>query len=58
VDHTLGNPLTIEVGQQVDQVEVLEQERAILADSLELLGVRDRSTIGSRVHGLLRVLEG
>lgn len=37
---TLRNPLTVEVSKQVDQMKILEQQRAILADSLRALGVR------------------
>ena len=31
--------LTVEVGQQIDQMEVLQQQRAILPDSLGALGI-------------------
>lgn len=58
MDDTLGDSLTIEMSEQIDQVEILEQERAILADPLEFLWVWNRSTVGSRVHGLLGILEG
>jgi hypothetical protein len=58
MDDTLGDTLTIEMSEQVDQMEVLEQERAVLANPLKLLWVRDRSTVGGRVHGLLSILEG
>jgi hypothetical protein len=58
VDDTLGNALAIEVGQQIDQVEVLEQEGAVLANPLELLGVCNRSAIRCGVDGLLGILEG
>jgi len=40
VNNTLGYPFTIKVSKQVDQVEILKQERAILADSLGALGIR------------------
>lgn len=42
MDDTLGNTLTVEVGKQVDQVEVLKQKRAIGADSLTGLRVANR----------------
>jgi hypothetical protein len=58
MDHPLGDTLTIEMSKEVDQVEILEQERAILANPLELLGVWDRGTIGSCVDRLFGVLEG
>jgi hypothetical protein len=58
VDDTLGDPLAIEVGEKVDQVKVLEEERAILAHALKLLGVWYGSSIGRGVDRLLRVLEG
>jgi hypothetical protein len=35
----LWDTLTIEMRKKIDQVEVLEQERAILADSLGALGI-------------------
>lgn len=38
--YTLRNPLTIKVSKQVNQVEILKQERAILANSLGALGIR------------------
>ena len=45
VDNTLGNSLAVEVGQEINQVEVLQQERAILASSLGLIWVRDGGAI-------------
>jgi hypothetical protein len=54
---TLWDTLTIEMSQQIDQVEVLKQERAILTNSLECLGVFDWASIGSGVEWLLGVLE-
>ncbi len=53
--NTLGDTLTIEMGQQINQVEILEQERAILPDSLVCLWVLDRASIGSGVKWLLVV---
>lgn len=38
--YTLRNSLTIKVSKQVNQVEILKQERAILANSLGALGIR------------------
>lgn len=58
MDDTLGDTLAIKVSEQVDQVEVLEKERTILANTLELLGMWYGSSIGCGVDGLLRVLEG
>lgn len=55
VDDTLGNALTIEVGKEVDQVEVLEQERTIRADALRSLWVEDGAAIGGGVNRLLVV---
>lgn len=37
VDDTLGNTLTIEVGEEVDKMEILEEERSVLAYTLCLV---------------------
>jgi hypothetical protein len=34
MDHSFGDSLAIEMGEQIDQVKVLEEKRAILSDSL------------------------
>jgi len=47
VYNPLWDTLTIEMGQQIDQMEVLKQERAITTDSLVGLWVLDRASIGS-----------
>ena len=57
VDDTLGDTLTVEMGQHVNQMEVLEQERTILADSLVLLWVLNGTSIRGGVQWPLRVLE-
>jgi hypothetical protein len=56
--NTLWNTLTIKMGQQVNQVEILEQERTILSNSLVSLRVCHGASIGGRVDWLLRILEG
>lgn len=48
-------PLTVKMGQEINQVEILQQERAHRPRTLPSFGVLDRSTIGGRVHGLLAV---
>lgn len=53
VDDTLGDALPVEVGEQVDEVVVLEEERSALADSLGLVRVWDGDTIGGRVDEVL-----
>jgi 1,4-dihydroxy-2-naphthoyl-CoA synthase len=58
VDNSLRDTLAIEMGQQINQVEVLEQERAILANSLVRLWVLNGAAIGGGVDWLLVVLEG
>ena len=55
--NTLWNALTIEMGQQIDQVEILEQERAILTNSLVRLWALDGAAIGCGVDWLLVVLK-
>jgi hypothetical protein len=57
MDDTLGNPLTIEMSQQIDQVEVLKQEGAILPNPLVLLRVCYGAPVGRGVDRLLPVLE-
>jgi len=57
VDNTLRNTLTIEMCQQVNQMEVLKKKRTIRAESLESLGILDGTAIGSRVDWLLGVFE-
>ena len=52
VDNTLGDPFTIEVREQVDQVEVLKEERSVLASADDLVRVRLRATVGGRVQHL------
>ena len=59
VDNALWDALTVEVGELVDQVEVLEKERAIWTTcSLVGLGMVNWRTVGCGIGGLLVVLEG
>lgn len=58
VDYALRNALAVEVGEQVDQVEVLEEQRTVLADSLRLVGVRHGNAICGCVKCFLRWLAG
>ena len=53
VDDTLGDTLSVEVREEIYQVEVLEEERAVLADTLNLVGVRHGHTIASCVESVL-----
>ena len=34
MDHSFGDPLAIKVSEEVDEVKVLQEQRAILADAL------------------------
>ena len=43
---TSDSPLSVKVGQQIDQVKILEQERTGETRSLDGIGVRNRCTIG------------
>lgn len=52
VNHPLRDPLSVEVGEQVNEVEVLQKKRAVLADSLSLIWVRHRSSVGSSIEGV------
>ena len=58
VDHTLGDALAVEMGQKINQMEVLQKEGAILTDPLRGFGVHDRTAIGGCVNGLFFVSEG
>lgn len=51
-------PLPVKVGQEIDQVEVLKQQWAILANTLGLLWVHDRAAIAGRVDRRILVLRG
>lgn len=53
VDDSLGDPFTVEVGDEIDQVEVLQQQRAIAADTLGLVGMRHWHAIAGGVDGVL-----
>lgn len=56
MDDTLRNTLTVEVSQQVDEVEVLQQQRAwLLAEPLPARWVLNRAAIGCCVDWLLAV---
>lgn len=56
VDDTLGDTLTVEVSQQVDEVEVLQQEWTwLLAEPLPAGRVLNRAAIGCCVDWLLAV---
>ncbi|KAH0357207.1 CAT1 catalase, partial [Aureobasidium melanogenum] len=54
VNDTLGNTLAVEVRKKVYQVEVLEEKRTVLSDTLNLVGVRHGDTIAGSVQGVLR----
>jgi len=54
---TLRNTLSVEMCQQIDQMEILKQERSIVSNSLVLLWVLNWTSIGSRIERLLGVLE-
>lgn len=41
MNHTFGNALTVEVCQEVDQMEILQEQRAIGTNALSCLGVHD-----------------
>lgn len=45
VNDTLGDTLTIEMREQIDQVVVLKKERTVLADTLALVRVRHGDAI-------------
>ena len=57
MDNTFRDSLAVEVGKQIDQMEVLEQEGAILANPLRGFGILHWTAIGGGVHRLLLIPE-
>lgn len=53
VDNTLGDTFPVEMREQIDEVEILKQERPILTNALRLVRVRHGNTIGSGVESVL-----
>lgn len=53
--NTFGDSFTVKMGEQVDQVEVLKEERSVTANALGSLGVHDRTAGGRGVDGSLIV---
>jgi len=53
VNNTLWNAFTVEVGEKVHQVEVLEKQRSVLTDSLSLVWMWHWDTIAGGVEGVL-----
>ena len=53
VDDSLRNPLSIEVGDEVDQVKVLQEKWSILAHSLRFIWMRHRDSIAGGVDSIL-----
>jgi hypothetical protein len=53
VDNTLGNTLSVEVRDEINQVEVLEEKRTVLSDTLDLVRVRHGNTIAGCVDDIL-----
>jgi len=52
MDDTLGDPLTVEVRDEIDQVEVLEEKRTVLAHALDLVRVGHGNAIAGGVDGV------
>ena len=53
MNNTLWDTLTVEVGEEVDQVEVLEEERTVWTSSLGLVWMRHRDAIAGGIEGIL-----
>jgi len=53
VHDTLGNPLAVKVREQVDEVEVLEEKRAVLTHTLGLVWMGVGDAIAGAVEGVL-----
>ena len=58
VDDTFRDPLAVKVCQQIDQVEVLKEERSIGANPLGGLRIHNRTAIGGGVDGSFIVAVG
>lgn len=52
VHNTLWDAFAVEVRKEVNQVEVLEEERAVLANSLSLIWMRHWRAVGRGVESL------
>ena len=55
VDNTLRNTFPIEVGDEIDQVEILKEERSIGTSPLSLIWMGHWHAIAGGVDGLLRL---
>ena len=53
VDDPLGNPFTVEMGEKVDQMEILEEKWPISAYTLGLVWMGHRNAIAGSVKNLL-----
>lgn len=53
VNDALGDTLTVEVGDEVDEVEVLEEKRAVCTSTLCFVRVRHRNAVAGSIDGLL-----
>lgn len=53
MNDSLGNPFAVEVRDEIDQVEILQQQRTVGADTLGLVGMRHGHAIASGVDGVL-----
>ena len=58
MDDTFGDSLAVEMCKEINQVEVLKEQRAILTHALRGFGVLYWTAIGGGVDGLLLISEG
>lgn len=56
VHDALGDAFAVEVGEEVNQVDVLQEKRAVGADALGGVGVVDGAARGGGVDGVVFVL--
>ncbi len=54
VDDSLGNAFSIEVGQKINQMEILQEQWAVAAHPLGLIWMRHRDAIAGGVECILR----
>lgn len=51
VHHPLRDSFTIKMGEEIDQMKVLQQQRPVLAQALSGFWIHDGTAIGGRIHG-------
>jgi hypothetical protein len=50
MNYTFWNTFSVEVGEQIDKMKVLQQQGSICSDPIRCLRVEDRTTVGCCVY--------